>query len=108
MEAVWHVWMPRREFNALKELPIRQHNAWMIAWSVGGLTKRGGASEECAPFGELENTSATRQNPFGEGSQDHQLPKELQRENLLTRRAEDHWRIAKWIGRWFLDRPKFQ
>ncbi|KAH0725265.1 hypothetical protein KY284_001130 [Solanum tuberosum] len=39
MEVVWHVWMPRREFNALKELPVGQHHAWMIAWSVGGLTK---------------------------------------------------------------------
>ncbi|KAH0725182.1 hypothetical protein KY284_001047 [Solanum tuberosum] len=36
----------------------------MIPWSVGGLTKRGEASEECAPFGKLENTSKTRQNPL--------------------------------------------
>uniref|UniRef100_M1DRF4 Uncharacterized protein n=1 Tax=Solanum tuberosum TaxID=4113 RepID=M1DRF4_SOLTU len=64
MEAVWYVWMPRREFNALKELSVGQHHAWMIAWSVGGLMKRGGASEECAPFDELENTSTTRQNPL--------------------------------------------
>uniref|UniRef100_M1DRF0 Uncharacterized protein n=1 Tax=Solanum tuberosum TaxID=4113 RepID=M1DRF0_SOLTU len=36
----------------------------MIAWSVEGLTKGGGASEECALFGELENTSETRQSPL--------------------------------------------
>jgi len=71
MEIVWHVWMPRKEFHALhgnictlKELPIGQHHAWNQAWSVEGLTKRGGASEECALFGELENTSATRQSPL--------------------------------------------
>uniref|UniRef100_M1DT36 Uncharacterized protein n=1 Tax=Solanum tuberosum TaxID=4113 RepID=M1DT36_SOLTU len=64
MEAVWHAWMPMKEFNALKELPVGQHHAWMIAWNVGGLTKRGRASEECAPFGELENISTTRQNPL--------------------------------------------
>ncbi|KAH0725192.1 hypothetical protein KY284_001057 [Solanum tuberosum] len=106
MEVVCHVWMPRREFHALhgnictlKELPVGKHPAWMIAWSMGSLTKRGGASEECAPFGELQDTSMTHQNPFGEGSQDRQLPKEVHRGKLLTRRAEDHWRIAKWIGR---------
>uniref|UniRef100_M1DXL2 Uncharacterized protein n=1 Tax=Solanum tuberosum TaxID=4113 RepID=M1DXL2_SOLTU len=71
MEVVWHVWMPMREFHALhgnictlKELPVGQHHAWMIAWSMGGLTKQGGASEEGAPFGELKDTSATRQSPL--------------------------------------------
>ncbi|WMV18626.1 hypothetical protein MTR67_012011 [Solanum verrucosum] len=58
MEFVWHVWMPRREFHALHgniftltELKVGQHHAWMIAWSVGGLTKRVGASEKYVPFG---------------------------------------------------------
>jgi len=71
MDIVWHVWMPRKEFPALhgnictlKELPIGKHHAWTIAWSVEGLTKRGVASEECALFGELENTWATRQSPL--------------------------------------------
>ncbi|KAH0769037.1 hypothetical protein KY290_013018 [Solanum tuberosum] len=46
MEVVGVVWMPRRGFHALhgntctlKELLVRQHHAWMIAWSVRGLTK---------------------------------------------------------------------
>uniref|UniRef100_M1DA68 Uncharacterized protein n=1 Tax=Solanum tuberosum TaxID=4113 RepID=M1DA68_SOLTU len=63
--------MPMREFHALhrnictlKDLPVGQHHSWMIAWSMGGLTKRRGASEECAPFGELEDTLATRQSPL--------------------------------------------
>uniref|UniRef100_M1DZM9 Uncharacterized protein n=1 Tax=Solanum tuberosum TaxID=4113 RepID=M1DZM9_SOLTU len=71
MEAVWHVRMPKSEFHALhgnictlKDLPVGQHHSWMIAWSMGGLTKRRGASEECAPFGELEDTLATRQSPL--------------------------------------------
>ncbi len=45
-------WMMRREFHALhgnrctlKDLSVGQHHAWMIARSVGGLTKRGGATE---------------------------------------------------------------
>uniref|UniRef100_M1DPA8 Uncharacterized protein n=1 Tax=Solanum tuberosum TaxID=4113 RepID=M1DPA8_SOLTU len=29
----------------LKDLSVGQHHAWIIAWSVGGLTKRGGAIE---------------------------------------------------------------
>uniref|UniRef100_M1DD32 Uncharacterized protein n=1 Tax=Solanum tuberosum TaxID=4113 RepID=M1DD32_SOLTU len=66
--AVWHVWMPRREFSALKELPVGQHHAWMIAWSVEGLMKRGGASEECAPFGELK-TLGVSPSGLGDGSQ---------------------------------------
>ena len=41
-------WMMRREFLALngnmctlEELPVGQDHAWLIAWSVGGLTKEG-------------------------------------------------------------------
>lgn len=58
--------MTKREFHALnsnirawKELPIEQYHVWMIAWSVGGLTKQGGAIEEAASFRELEVTLAT-------------------------------------------------
>jgi len=46
-------WMMRREFLALngnmctlEELPVGQDHAWLIAWSVGGLTKEGGAIED--------------------------------------------------------------
>ncbi|KAH0765049.1 hypothetical protein KY285_000920 [Solanum tuberosum] len=46
--------------HAWKELPIEQYHVWMIAWSVGGLTKQGRASAEAASFGELEATSTTR------------------------------------------------
>uniref|UniRef100_M1DQG3 Uncharacterized protein n=1 Tax=Solanum tuberosum TaxID=4113 RepID=M1DQG3_SOLTU len=52
MEALGNGWMTRTEFHAfngntctLKEVPVGQHHAWMIARSVGGLTKRGGATE---------------------------------------------------------------
>ena len=41
-------WMMRREFLALngnmctlEELSVGQDHAWLIAWSVGGLTKEG-------------------------------------------------------------------
>uniref|UniRef100_M1DYL1 Uncharacterized protein n=1 Tax=Solanum tuberosum TaxID=4113 RepID=M1DYL1_SOLTU len=88
MEVVWHVWMPRREFYALhgnicilKELPIWQHHAWMIAWCVEGRTKRGGASEECATFGELENTSATRQSPLARVPNIANCPRSYKGEN---------------------------
>uniref|UniRef100_M1DI17 Uncharacterized protein n=1 Tax=Solanum tuberosum TaxID=4113 RepID=M1DI17_SOLTU len=88
MEDVWHVWMPNREFPALhgnictlKELPIRQHHAWMIAWSMEGLKKRGGASEKCAPFGELENTSATRQSPLARVPNITNCPRSYKGEN---------------------------
>uniref|UniRef100_M1DW51 Uncharacterized protein n=1 Tax=Solanum tuberosum TaxID=4113 RepID=M1DW51_SOLTU len=81
MEVVWHVWMPMREFNALKELLVGQHHAWMIAWSVGGLTKRGVPSEECAPFGELENTSTTRQNPLARVPKITNFPRSYKGEN---------------------------
>ncbi|KAH0725503.1 hypothetical protein KY284_001368 [Solanum tuberosum] len=71
MEVVWHVWMQMREFHALhgnictlKELLVGQHHAWMIAWSMGGLMKRGGASEECALFGQLKDILATLQSPL--------------------------------------------
>uniref|UniRef100_M1D9G7 Uncharacterized protein n=1 Tax=Solanum tuberosum TaxID=4113 RepID=M1D9G7_SOLTU len=60
--------MTKRGFHALhgnirawKELPNEQYHVWMIAWSGGGLTKQGGASEDAASFGKLETTSATRQ-----------------------------------------------
>jgi len=46
-------WMMRREFHALhgnkctlKEFRVGQHHAGLIAWSVGGLTKRGGTIED--------------------------------------------------------------
>lgn len=37
-------------------------------------------------------------NPFAECSQYRQLPKELQRGKLLTRRAEDHWASPRGLG----------
>ncbi|KAH0650282.1 hypothetical protein KY284_030194 [Solanum tuberosum] len=115
MEDVKHVWMTRREFHTLhgnictiKELPVGQHHAWMIAWSVGGLTKQGGATRDIVPFGELTYTSATRQTSLARVPRLQKCPKELRREKMFIWRSEDHWQIAKWIGRWSPNRPKFQ
>ncbi|KAH0701874.1 hypothetical protein KY290_017096 [Solanum tuberosum] len=48
---------------SLKELPAEQHPVWMIAWSVGGPTRQGGAKESATPFGEVPSTLAIRQTP---------------------------------------------
>ncbi|KAH0751730.1 hypothetical protein KY285_004878 [Solanum tuberosum] len=49
---------------ASKELPAEQHPVWMIAWSVGGPTRQGGAKESVAPFGEVPATLVIRRTPL--------------------------------------------
>ncbi|KAH0746339.1 hypothetical protein KY285_007996 [Solanum tuberosum] len=49
---------------ASKELRAEQHSVWMIAWSVGGPTRQGGAKESVAPFGEVPATLAIRRTPL--------------------------------------------
>ena len=53
LAALGHGWMTRRELHALhgnictlKEFLVGQHHAWLIAWRVGSLTKRGGTIED--------------------------------------------------------------
>ena len=69
LAALGHGWMTRREFHdlhgnkcTLKEFRVGQHHAWLIAWSVGGVTKRGGTIEDVLhsaswlPFRQLAKT----------------------------------------------------
>uniref|UniRef100_M1DNY6 Uncharacterized protein n=1 Tax=Solanum tuberosum TaxID=4113 RepID=M1DNY6_SOLTU len=88
--------MPRRRLHALygnlrtlKELPVAQHHAWMITWSVGGLTKQGGASEGVSLFGEISATSVTRHDPLSRVLISPTGPRSYNK-ILLIRRAGGH------------------
>uniref|UniRef100_M1DIZ5 Uncharacterized protein n=1 Tax=Solanum tuberosum TaxID=4113 RepID=M1DIZ5_SOLTU len=51
----------------------------------------------------VENTSASRLNPLARVSKIANCPRRQKGKGLISG-AEDHWCIAKWIGRWFPDR----
>ncbi|RAN66217.1 hypothetical protein B5P40_32200, partial [Bacillus sp. SRB_8] len=93
----------------MKELPIGKHHAWMIAWSVEGLTKRGVASEECALFGELENTWAPRQSPLTRVPNIANCPRrEYLKREVFNSKKEERVRVKVFVKREFTKKGKYK
>uniref|UniRef100_M1DFX0 Uncharacterized protein n=1 Tax=Solanum tuberosum TaxID=4113 RepID=M1DFX0_SOLTU len=95
MEALGLEMVPRKGFQALlgnkwalKELPAEQHHVWLIAWSMGSLTKKGGENEHVVPFGELTSTSVTHQATLARVLTSPKVPRNYNWK-FLTRRAEE-------------------
>ena len=83
--------------------------AWMIAWSVEGQTKRGGASEECALFGELENTWATRQSPLTRVPNIANCPRrEYLKREVFNSKKEERVRVKVFVKREFTKKGKYK